>query len=781
MNYFFRNFGSVLRKFTTSSIINIAGLSVALLVFFVVLIQVHYDFTYDRGYKNADRIAQFYVNFGRDSWVTLDYVNQQGPREFQQKVPELKSLCLVSGIGEDETAIDLNAEGGMPKTHQVAVMQTSPGFFAVFTPEIVRGDTTRLLDEPGRALISKKTAERLFGQDDPIGKVLYAHDGTEQWVVQAVYRDFPANSSLENGIYTYLKERPRGSWGCKAYFLVDTDLKALQEKINSEEVRGKEAAERLREKSDEGYMELCLTRLNDHYLTYSGLSGSARLPTTLSLLAIGVLTLLVAFVNFVNLAMAMAPSRVRGICIRRVLGINRTTLRLTIAGESVLFVLLSGGIALLGLWVVSRSAFAQDFFPAMDVPLSAYAVLLAGVFGIVLLFSFLVGLYTMRYSTSFDEAEVLKGSFASGVKASGLRNALVVLQFATAIALICISIFIKQQNDYMLRYDWGFDREQVAYIPLKGMEGNAHLLGEELLRDARVKDYCLADNLPGALYSTMGTGYKGQQVNSFVWDVDERFFDFFDVMLLEGRRPEFADSVKAELMVNEAFLRDYGLKAEEVLGTTYGRYRIVGVAQDMNFQSLRERIKPMSFRIAPKYWYELQYLFVKLTGSDLVGAVDHIRQVWGGFSSEPFELHFLDDHMDQLYQKETNMAKLIGLFGLLVVLIAVMGVYGLIVFTTKQKAKEIAIRKVNGSSVREILLMLNRNVLSLLGVAFVIAVPVAYYFIQRWLENFAYQTPVHAWVFLLGGLVVLAITLATVSGQSYRSATANPTRALNKE
>ena len=778
MNYLFRNFVSVLRKFTTSSIINIVGLSVALLVFFVVLIQVHYDLTYDRGYKNADRIAQFYVDFGRDSWVTLDYVNQQDPREFQQKVPELKSLCLVSGNGE--TSIDLNTEGGMPQTFQVNVSQTNPGFFAVFTPEIVRGDTTRLLDEPDRALISKKTAERLFGQDDPIGQVLYAHDGSEQWVVQAVYRDFPANSSLENGIYTYLKERSRGSWGCHAYFLVDTDLKALQEKVNSEEVIGKEAVKVMKESSDKYQLAFCLTRLNEHYLTYSGMSGSKRLPTTLSLLAIGVLTLLVAFVNFINLAMAMAPSRVRGICIRRVLGINRTTLRLTIASESVLFVLLSGGMALLGLWAVSRSAFAQDFFPAMDVPLGAYATLLAGAFGAVLLLAFLVGLYTMRYSTSFDEAEVLKGSFASGVKASGLRNALVILQFATAIALICISIFIKQQNDYMLRYDWGFDREQVAYVPLKGMEGNARLLGEELLRDARVTDYCLTGALPGSLYSTMGTGYKGQQVNSFIWSVDERFFDFFDITLLEGRLPE-ADTIPREVMINEAFLRDYSFDAGEVLGTNYNGFHVVGLAKDMNFQSLRERIKPMSFWAAPDEGDNFQYLLVKLTGNDLVGAVDHIRQVWGDFSSEPFEVHFLDDHMDQLYQQETNMAKLIGLFGLLVVLIAVMGVYGLIVFTTKQKAKEIAIRKVNGSSVREILLMLNRNVLSLLGVAFVIAVPVAYYFIQRWLENFAYKTPVHAWVFLLGGLVVLAITLATVSGQSYRSATANPTRALNKE
>ena len=268
----------------------------------------------------------------------------------------------------------------------------------------------------------------------------------------------------------------------------------------------------------------------------------------------------------------------------------------------------------------------------------------------------------------------LKGSFASGVKASGLRNALVVLQFATAIALICISIFIKQQNDYMLRYDWGFDREQVAYIPLKGMEGNAHLLGEELLRDARIKNYCLADYLPGSLYSTMGTSYKGQLVSSFIWSVDEHFFDFFNVTLLEGRLPE-ADSIPKEVMINEAFLKDYGFKAGEVLGTNYNGFHVVGLAKDMNFQSLRERIKPMSFWVAPDEGDNFQYLLVKLTGNDLVGAVDHIRQVWGGFSSEPFELHFLDDHMDQLYQKETNMAKLIGLFGLLVVLIAVMGVY----------------------------------------------------------------------------------------------------------
>ena len=778
MNYLFRNFASVLRKFTTSSIINIVGLSVALLVFFVVLIQVHYDLTYDRGYKNADRIALF--NSYRENRDGMsDMVNFQVPARIKATIPELEDYCLLSRWNSD--MFDIDKGNGNTEVHKVPHIEATSGFWNVFSPEILQGDTTGIFTSPGKAIISAKTAMRLFGSANPIGQVLRSHYGNSQYVVQAVYRDFPENSSLTNGMYSYLSEQPESEWSFQAYFLVQPEwLRAVNEKLNSDMLG--EDMTKFREEHPEEPMPFRLSLLNDFYLKNPGKGGSERISTTVTLLVIGVLTLLIAFVNFVNLALAMAPARVRGINIRKILGANRNSLRLTIASESVLFTLLAVVIASFGLYFIQSLPLARSMFSA-NLALADNLGLLASATGVILLLSFLVGLYAMRYCTSFDEAEALKGSFAVGVKANGLRNVLIVVQFATAITLICISMLIKQQNDYMLHYDWGFDRENVVYVPLAGLGQQANAFGEELLRDPRIKDYTISRVLPGQETMAWGTVIEGKPVYLTIWSVDERFMDFFGVNMIAGRKPEHKDSIITQLVVNEAFLKEYEFAVNDVVGkdfNAFGPGRIQGVAQNINFMSLHESIKPMAFGVLAQ-WNNFQYLLVKLTGNDLVGAVEHIRQVWGDFSSEPFEVHFLDDHMDRLYQQETNMAKLIGLFGLLVVLIAVMGVYGLIVFTTKQKAKEIAIRKVNGSSVREILLMLNRNVLSLLGVAFVIAVPVAYYFIQRWLENFAYKTPVHAWVFLLGGLVVLAITLATVNGQSYRSATANPTRALNKE
>jgi putative ABC transport system permease protein len=535
------------------------------------------------------------------------------------------------------------------------------------------------------------------------------------------------------------------------------------------------------EEHPEVSLQYRFSSLNDLYLTAAGKGGSRRLNTTLSLLAIGLLTLLIAFVNFVNLALAMAPSRVKNITIRKILGANKTALRLAIASESVLFTVIAAGMAFAGIHFLQGSTFARELFPTIAFSLWSYAGLFAVATGVILLLAFAIGLYTMRYATSFDEIEALKGSFALGVKGVKMRNLLIVIQFTSAIALICISIFIRQQNEYMRHFDWGVPRTNVLYVQLAGLGKEVAPFGQELLRDPRIVDYCILSSLPGRVGMSWGRQFEGKHVSLVVWSVDDRFFDFFEIPILAGRKPEHMDSLVSQIVVNETFLKEYGFD-ETIVGkdiTAFGPGCVQAIARDVNFQSLHQPITPMAFAVLSQRQY-FQFMMIKLAGHDIQGAIRQIKQTWNTFSSEPYNVWFLDESMDQLYQKETNMAKLIALFGFIIVVIAVMGIYGLISFNAKYREKEIAIRKVNGSSTVEIMLLLNRAILIQLGIAFAIAVPIAWYATTQWLENFAYRISVHWWVFLLSGLIVLLVTLLTVSIRSYRSATANPIKALNK-
>ena len=779
MNTLFSNFLQVLKRFKTSSVINLLGLSAALIVFFVVLMQVYYDFTFDRSYRNANKIAQFNIYDDNDGSAAT-YINFQLPATIGDRIPEVETYCMTAQWGDE--MFDIDKGNNVPDVHQISHIRTTQAFWQVFSPEIVQGDTVGIFSAPGRALISEKTARRLFGAENPIGKHLRFHYENNSLTVQAVYRDFPDNTSLKNGLFTYLPEQKESEWSFQSYFLIPPErLKEVNRKINTVEILGEERMKDW-EEHPEYRREWRMTSLNDMYLYNAGAGGSKRINTTLSLLAIGILTLLIAFVNFINLSLAMAPSRIRGINIRKILGVSKTTLQFIIAMESVLFTALALMIAFFGIYLLKGSVFAQGLFPIIGISLKSYIGLLAAASAIVLLFAFAIGLYTMRYSTSVDESEALKGSFATGVKGAKLRNVLIVVQFTTAIVLICVSIFIRKQNDYMQNYDWGIPKKHVIYLPIAGLGGSVQSFGQELLRDSRIHDYCITRALPGRVGMSWGRVFEGKQVNLRVWSVDDRFFDFFNIQIIAGRKPEHMDSIVSQIVVNEAFLQKYEFD-ESIVGKdfeSFGPGRLQAIAKDVNFESLHTSITPMAFGVLSQ-WQQFQYILVKLNGIEVPNTIKAIEQTWNKFSKEPFEVHFLDEEMDKLYQKESNMAKLIGLFGLIIVVIAVMGVYGLIVFNARYKAKEIAIRKVNGSTIREIILMLNRNVLIQLGIAFVIAVPAAWFITKKWLENFAYKITIYWWVFLLGGLIVLLITLLTVSMQSYQAAAKNPTKALNME
>jgi len=776
-----KNFIFILNRFKTSSIINIVGLSAALIVFFVVLMQVYYDFTFDKGYRNADRIAQLNIYDFNDGSTSRN-TDIQIPFNISSHFPEVEGYCICD-FTRGEQLCDIIDNGNItPQTHEVTIIRTTQGFWQVFTPDIIQGDTTGIFSSPGKALLSEKIAKRLFGKENPIGKTLVIRSANEQnqLTVQAVYRDFPDNASLKNGLYTYFPESY--DWNYYSYYLIHPErLKEANQKMNSEEALGKDYIKFLKERHPEWRLQFRLSPMNDLYL-YNKLGGSKRINTTLSLLAIGVLTLLIAFVNFINLSLAMAPSRIRGINIRKILGIDKTTLRFTIAMESVLFTMLALIIAFFGINMLKDSIFAQELFPIVGISMKSYIPLLTISSVLILLLAFAIGLYTMRYSTSVDEAETLKSSYATGVKGVKLRNVLIVIQFATAIVLICVSLFIQKQNNYMQNYDWGIPKKNIIYLPLTGLGENAQSFGQEILRDSRIKDYCITSALPGQVGLNSIFDFEGKSVGVDIWSVDDRFFNFFDIQIIAGRKPDTMDSTTSQMVINETFLKRYQFD-ESIVGKDFnpwGPGKIQALAKNINYSSLHDSIRPMAFGVLSQ-WRNFQYMLVKLNGTEIPNTIKFIEQTWNKFSKDPFKVNFLDEEMDKLYQRESNMAKLIGLFGFIIVIIAVMGVYGLIVFNARYKAKEIAIRKVNGSTIKEIILMLNRNVLLQLGIAFVIAIPVAWFITKKWLENFAYKIPVYWWVFLLGGLIVLLITLLTVSVQSYQAATRNPTKALNME
>ena len=782
MRAIFRNFFFVLKRFKTSSILNIIGLSAAFAVFTVTLIQVNYDRSYDRNFKNADDIYSFSISsLNGDRGTTMP--TTMG-RDIINKFPEVKSYCLVNPISQIDLLVDVINRKGIRQKCSTRITPVTAGFMDVFTPEIVGGSTKDLFDGQGKAMITQSTAKKLFGNENPIGKTIYYHfskhfynnQKTNFVTVLAVCKDFPENCTLKNGIYTLLPDDAQTNYNYNGYFVLNkNNYNKLLRQLNSEKFFGKENWEEMKKSEDKATVEL--TPLNKAHFDFE----KGRLTTTLSLLAIGILTLIIAYINFLNFSISISPARVKGLNIHKIIGASPLKLKLILASEAALFSLLAFLLALLYIALL-KDTFISDYFSA-DMSLSANIILL-GVIGMVaVLFGMAFGSYPARYIVSFQPAVALRGSFAMSAKSVRLRNILITLQFVAAITLIITAMFIHIQNNFMNQRSWGIQKENIVYLPYGQTKIDMHTFGEELKRDPRILDFTASQFLPGHVGMTWGRKFEDKQVNAWIWPVQANFTKFFGIRMVEGRDFQDADSTgkKHAIIFNECFLKIHQLK--NIHGKEFPGFdmslTVLGIAKNINYTSLRDSIRPMGFAVLGDQY--MNWFFVKLSGTDVPGAIENIRKTWVKYSDEDFNVKFLDASMDKLYKNELNLAKLISVFGLITILIAIMGVYGLIVFNARYKSKEIALRKVNGASNREIMFMLNRSVLIQLAIAFTVAVPLAYYIVHSWLEQFAYKTPVYWWVFLLAGLLVFAITVITVSWQSYKAATANPVDAIKNE
>jgi putative ABC transport system permease protein len=372
----------------------------------------------------------------------------------------------------------------------------------------------------------------------------------------------------------------------------------------------------------------------------------------------------------------------------------------------------------------------------------------------------------------------LSGSFAASRRSKFLKNISVGAQFVMAIFLLTVTVFIKIQHDYMRNKNWGINTENVLYFNTEKIRTNVENLTGELKKNSDITDITIGLHFPGqeGLTRSWGRMFEETQVNVNVWYVKSNFLDFFGISIAKGKG--FEENGEDEMLLNQAFIREYGFT--DIIGKELSNYDIVGIMEDFNFKPVRETIKPIAL-ISSNEVTSYNWTFVKTSGMNTLKTMDYIRDTWKKFSNEPVEIRILDKTLDDLYRRESNLAKLVSTCGAIAIIVAIMGLYGLILFDAKSKRKTIALHKVHGASKSEVILMLNQNLIIQFVIAYIIAVPLAYYVVNRWLEGFAYKTPIHWWVFILGGLIVFLISLATVSWQSYRAASVNPVEAIKSE
>lgn len=776
------NFIYVLKRFKTSSILNILGLSAAFAVFIVLTIQVYYDFSYDRNFKDVDQI---YMQSRYSPFEDTHYwwINTQMGDQIAEKTPLIDAYTTIS-----EGSFKFYVKGLSPETSIEENLYRARGdFISVFTPKVLEGDLAKGISQGNNIAVSQKIAKKLFGEESALGKTIIDFYSQQPYTIHAVLEDFPENCSLRNGFYRYLSENAQSEWSYILYLKVKKEnRKQLEEYLNSDVFLGKGAIQSM-EDHPERKVITSLIPMTDIHLQHPS-KGNGDLNTTLALLVIGIITLIIAYINFINFSVAMAPARIKALNIQRVLGMGKKAQYMIIASESAAFSFIAFIIALLLTSFIKSSPISELF--SADLTLSNNINLFI-ILGISILFiGFLFGLYPAKQITNFDVTEALKGKSSGGRKGSKLRSALITFQFTASIALIIITAFIKIQHDYMVNYSWGIQKENIVFINLENKGLKDKTLIDDLLKDPRITDYTMSRNAPGNVQMGWTRELNGKKISLKSWPVADNYLDFFGVKVIYGNDfPVLNNEDKLKAIFNEELLKKYEFTPDDVLGKdlyTFGflgfenpNAEIIGVAKNFNFESLKMPIQPMVFvTLAGK---QNGTLFLKLSGTDVRGAVKLIENTWVKHSKESLDMQFLDENLEKLYRNENNLGKLVGIFSLITILIAIMGVYGLITFNTKYKMKEIAVRKVNGANEKSILLLINKNMLLLFSIAFVIASPIAYYFVDRWLDSFAYRTPMHWWIFPLAAIIVLIITLASASWQSYQAAIKNPIESLKSE
>jgi putative ABC transport system permease protein len=807
-NYFKVAF-RVIKRHKGFSLINILGLAIGMASCLLIFLYVQDELSYDRYNKNADRIYRAGTHL-----------------KMQSREMSVASVCapmakaLVDEFPEVENAVRFR-EGSNSylfkyedkSYREDRVVFSEPSFFDIFSIPLLKGNPSTALDSPYTLVLGQKTAEKFFGSTDPVGKTLTVDD-IRDYEVTGVFEDIPHNSHFHFDVIaslSSLEESRDPSWfnmNFPTYMLLrkDTDYKALEAKLSTllpkyvapqvEAETGKSLEEYLSKMNiqEEFFMQPLLDiHLGSGSAFLYDFEAGGDIKYIYIFTAIALFILVIASINFMNLSTARSWGRAKEVGVRKVLGSFRKDLITQFLTESLLFSIISLAIAVVIAWIMIPffNSISEKEMVLSDLN---HWFMIKTLIGMALFMGLLAGSYPAFFISAFRPINILKDRMKIGFKAGPFRSGLVVFQFTASIILIIGTLVIFNQLRYIQHKKLGFEKEQVLILNKADLLGKqAEVLKNEMLRHPQIINATMTSFLPvpsGKRYMPLlaeGETDTKKRIPISMWPVDYDYIDTLRMKIVEGRNfsREFSTD-SAAAIINQRAVKHFGFEAplgkrlvcQESSEKGYDTYTIVGVVEDFHFDSLRNSIEPLVLFLGQSHGL----ISFRIQTEDMSGTIALLRREWEKFlPDEPFEYSFMDERFDNMYRAEKRVGQIFGIFAGLAIFIGCLGLFGLASFTAERRTKEIGIRKILGASVPKIVGLLVREFLILVCIANLVAWPIAYFMMRRWLEDFAYRAAFGLSIFLIAGTFTLLVSLTTVGFLALRAALSNPALSLRYE
>ncbi len=780
------------------SFINISGLAVGMACFILIALYLQKEFSFDTFHEKAERIYRVLEErpgmLGVKDNVFCTTVAPLAPTLFDEFAEVSHATRIHSLYNEDFLFLYDN------KSFYEKGLLADKYFFDVFSFALIEGTPQSALEGPLSLVISEKLAAKYFGRDDPMGKTISLDDRYDVKIT-GIVKEIPDNSHIQfdfllslDSIETLRNDKEFLTYWNRAreyYTYIE-----LHEEVDPEEFVAKLPKFVRSHMVGEGLMEdlfLSLQPLKDIHLRSEAmrdLGENSSTKTVIIFSLIALLILVIACINYMNISTARTFKRSKEIGVRNVVGASRRQLLVQFIGESFVHTIIAFCAAVF-IAKMSLPYFNATVNRELTLHIFDNSQFISVLIGMIVLTGLFSGICPAFYMSSFSPVKILKGAHSHPSRLSTFRNVLVVTQFSISVLLINCTLLVLRQLNFIRNSDLGYNREHVLVYPMNDetVRNNFEIIKNSLLKNPNIKGVTRSDNLPLSIKSIIGikvkdaAGVEGQRAIATA-RIDSEFIDVFEIELLSGRNfsDKFADETQESVILNEKAVKHLGLTAPigkqcSIWPATNGR--IIGVVKDFAFHTLHQEIGPLALTYYPDIGY---FLSVKIKSSDLQGAIQFIKNTIDSFEPvHPFIFSFMDETFDIMYQREQKTGSFFGYFSAIAIILAYLGLFGLVAHKVESRIKNIGIRKVLGASVREILVYLTKEFFILIGFANLIAVPIIFFAMTKWLQTFAYRITIGGEIFLLSFGLTVIVAFMTVSFQTIKAATANPVDSLRYE